>query len=148
MSLPLSEFADRLNRIMPVIMKEFVRRNTADLFKVKVTLPQLLVLQFLSEQQEARMTDLAHFLRVSTAAVTGLVDRLVRSGHILRVFDQDDRRIIRIRLTAKGSELMRKINQQRRDMVIHVFGKITESERQDYLRILTRIHKVLTEEEG
>lgn len=146
MSISLSEFADKLNQIVPVIMKEFARRNTNELSKGKITLPQLLTLGFLNEKGDSRMTDLARFMKVSTAAMTGVVDRLVRDAYILRVFDPQDRRIIKVKLTHKGAELIRKINQQRRRMAINIFGRISDSERDDYLRILTRIHDILTKE--
>jgi len=146
MSISLSEFADKLNQIMPVIMKEFARRNTNELSKGKISLPQLLTLGFLNEKGESRMTDLARFMKVSTAAMTGVVDRLVRDAYILRVYDPQDRRIIRVKLTHKGAELIRKINQQKRRMTINIFGKISDSERDNYLRILTRIHDILTKE--
>jgi len=147
MAISLNEFADRLNKIIPLIMKVFARRSTNELYKEKVTLPQLLVLAFLDEQGESRMTDLARFMKVSTAAMTGIVGRLVRYGYILRVYDPKDRRIIKVKLNAKGTSLIKKIAQQRRRMVINVFGKISESEREDYLRILTRIRDILTKEE-
>jgi DNA-binding MarR family transcriptional regulator len=147
MSLSLPEFADRLNKIMPLIGREFFRRNTNELSQGKITLPQLLVLDFLSENGPSRMTDLAHFIKVSTAAMTGVIERLVRHGYVLRVYEPRDRRIIRIRLIPKGSDLIEKINRQKRETVIHIFGRISESERQDYLRILTRIKDILTTEE-
>lgn len=143
----LSEFADRLNQVMPLIIKEFTRRQANELYQGKITLPQFLILNFLSGQDESKMKDLAHFMGVSTAAMTGIVDRLVKYGYVTRVFDPKDRRIIKIRLLAKGLELVRKINQQRRQMLIKIFGKISQSEREDYLRILMRIHDILTEEE-
>jgi DNA-binding MarR family transcriptional regulator len=147
MSISLNEFADRLNKIMPVIMKGFARRSTNELYKGKITLPQLLVLAYLDEQGESRMTDLARFIKVSTAAMTGIVDRLVRYGYLLRVYDPKDRRIIKVKLNAKGASLIKKIAQQRRKMAINIFGKISEAEREDYLRILTRIRDILTKEE-
>ena len=147
MSISLNEFADRLNKIMPVIMKEFLRRQTNELYKGKITLPQLLILVFLNGQGESRMTDLARFMKVSTAAMTGMVDRLVRYGYLLRIYEPKDRRIIKVKLSAKGAGLVKKIDRQRRNMVISIFDKISEAERGDYLRILTRIYDILTKEQ-
>jgi DNA-binding MarR family transcriptional regulator len=147
MPVSLNEFADRLNKIIPVVMKAFIRRSTQELYKGKITLPQLLILAFLEEQGESRMTDLARFMKVSTAAMTGIVDRLVRYGYLLRVYDPKDRRTIKVRLNSRGLELIKKIAQQRRKMVISIFGQISEAEREEYLRILTRIHDILTKEE-
>jgi len=143
MSLPLGEFADKLNQIMPVIMIEFIRRNADELSRGKITPPQLLTLSFLNEKGESRMTDLARFMKVSTAAMTGVVERLVRDAYALRVFDPQDRRIIKIRLTSKGSELIKKINQQKRRMFIDIFSQISPTERKHYLSILEKIAKIL-----
>jgi MarR family transcriptional regulator, organic hydroperoxide resistance regulator len=143
----IPEFADKLNRLIPSILREFLKRNTNELSKGKITLHQFLVLCFLEEKGESRMTDLARFFRVSTAAATGIVNRLVKCSYLTRVFDPGDRRIIKVRLTAKGCAIVEKINRQRRDMVVSVFGRLTEAERQEYLKILTRIHDMLTEDE-
>ena len=143
--LSLSEFADKMNRLMPVVIKEFARRQVNELYKGKITLPQFFSLNFLNEQGESRMTDLAYFMNVTTAATTGIVDRLVRDNYVARSYNPDDRRIVKVRLTPKGYELVKKVNQQRRQMIIKIFGKISEVDRQDYLRILMQIKDILNE---
>ena len=140
----LLQFADKMNEVMPGIIQGFARRQADELYKGKITLPQFLILDFLSQQGESKMTDMAHFMHVSTAAMTGIVDRLVGYGYVVRVYDPEDRRIIKIKLTPGGNELVRKINEQRRRMVIKIFGSISETDRQDYLRILMQIKEILT----
>ena len=144
--LSLSEFADRMQEIMPVIFREFASRHSSELFKVKITMPQFLVLNFLNVSGESKMKDLAQGMYVTTAAMTGIVDRLVRDSFVQRTYDPEDRRIIKIRLTPKGLKLVKKVNQQRRQMIVRIFGKIPESDRQDYLRILTQVKDVLNKE--
>jgi len=142
----LLEFADKMNEVMPGIIQGFARRQADELYKGKITLPQFLILDFLSQQGESRMTDMAHFMHVTTAAMTGIVDRLVGYGYVVRVYEPEDRRIIKIKLTSHGNELVRKINEQRRSMVIKIFGSISGTDRQDYLRILMQIREILTKE--
>ncbi len=141
--MAISEFADNLNKILPVIMKEFSRRLGSEFNTGRITLPQFLILQFLHQERIMRMTDLANFMQVTTAAMTGIVDRLLKSGYVAREYDSDDRRIIKVKLTPKGMELFKKVNQQRRQMIIDIFGKISEQDRADYLRILTQIKEML-----
>lgn len=141
----LLEFARKMNELMPAVIQGFARRQADELYKGKITLPQFLALDFLNRRGECKMTDMAHFMQVTTAAVTGTVDRLVRDGYVVRVYDPDDRRIIRIKLTAKGMELVTRINQQRRRMLIKIFGKLSEAERKEHLRLLMRIHGILSE---
>lgn len=139
----LSEFADKMNELMPTVIKEFARRQANELYKGKITLPQFLVLAFLVREGESKMTLLARFMGVSTAAMTGIVDRLVRDNYALRQSQAGDRRIIKIKLTSRGAQLVSKINAQRKQMILNIFGKISERDRQDYLRILMRVKDVL-----
>jgi DNA-binding MarR family transcriptional regulator len=131
---------------MPVVMKEFSRRQVDELYKGKITLPQFLILDFLYSHGSSKMKDLASFMGVTTAAMTGIVDRVVRDGYASRQYDANDRRIIKIVSTPRGALLVRKINDERRRMVIKIFGRVSEQERSDYLRILTHIKDILLEE--
>jgi DNA-binding MarR family transcriptional regulator len=144
----LLDFANKVNEIMPLMIREFARRQINELFKGKITLPQFLLLEFLQKEGESRMTDVAHFINVTTAAVTGIVERLVRDGYLVRSYDTADRRIIRVNLTAKGNALIKKMDQQRREMVIDIFGKMSEPDRRDYLRILLKIKEILQKEKA
>jgi len=141
--ITLSEFADKINQIMPVISKEFARHQTNDLYKGKITFPQFLILELLYNDEESNMTDLAKFMHVTTAAMTGIVERLVRDKYVQRAYEPEDRRIIKVKLTEKGSALVKTISNQRRKMVIDIFGKISDADRQEYLRILTHIKDIL-----
>lgn len=51
--------------------------------------------------------ELAELLRISTASVTALIDRLVRAGHVVREANPDDRRSIVLRTTGSGDERVR-----------------------------------------
>lgn len=145
--ISIADFAQKMNRIMPEIMKGFARRQNNDVYKGKITLPQLLILELLSRQGASKMTDLAKFMKVTTAASTGIVQRLVLLGYVQREYDQSDRRIIRIRLSIKGTELLKKINQQRTQSVTKIFGQISENDRGEYLRILMQVKDILDKEE-
>jgi DNA-binding MarR family transcriptional regulator len=144
--IPINVFAEKLNEIIPVLMKEFAKRQENDLFKGKLTFPQFVVLNTLHHEGPTKMTDLAHFMRVTTAAMTGIVNRLVRAGYVLRAVDPKDRRIIKVKLDAKGLGVVSKVEAERRHMIIEIFGRISEIERDDYLRILTHIRDILLEQ--
>ena len=146
--ISIDDFAIKMNQIMPEIMKGFTRRQCNDVYKGKITLPQLLVLELLSRQGASKMSDLAKFMQVTTAASTGIVQRLVRLGYVQREYDGRDRRIVRIKLIPKGAELIKKISQQRTQSVVRIFGQISQEDRQEYLRILMKVRDVLEKEEN
>ncbi len=147
-NISLAEFADKVDEIMPVIAREFLKQKVDNLFKVRLTMPQMIVLNMLDRHGESKMTDLAHFINVTTAAMTGVVDRLVRDGYVRRASDPKDRRIIRTALTAKGKRLVDDIAKERKRMMVKVFGMISQAEREAYLNILTHIQEHLKEPEG
>jgi len=141
MPVPIHEFADRLNEIIPALMRETFRQQANELGKGKITVPQFVILDFLRRHKEARMTDLARFIGVTTAAMTGLIGRLVNYKYVERVFDPRDRRIIKIKLTTEGNKIVTKINRQRRETIIKIFDSVSEHDRAEYLRILTKIYE-------
>lgn len=145
--ISLSEFVNELNKIMPEIMRGFMRKQENELLKGKITLPQFLILDFLNKKVEVKMTDIAHFLEVSTPCATNMVDRLVKQGYLLRIYDLKDRRIIRIRLTSKGASLVEKINAQRNQRTTEIFSKLSSYERSTYLKILKRIRDIISQKE-
>lgn len=144
--LSLLEFADKMNTVMPIIAKEFASRQMNELYKGKITLPQFLLLELLDKQGESKMTVLARFMKVTTAAMTGIVDRLVRDDYAVRVYEPEDRRIIKVKLTSKGADLVKRINHQRRKMIIEIFARISKEDRQDYLGVLMQIRDILIQE--
>jgi DNA-binding MarR family transcriptional regulator len=146
--ISIHEFADKMNEVMPVTIKEFSRRQANELYKGKITLQQFLVLEFLHRHGESKMKDLADFLHISTAAMTGIGDRLVRDGYAVRIDDPEDRRITRVKLTAKGDNLVKKISHQRREMVVDIFGQLSGQDRRDYLRILMQVKDILLKGNG
>jgi DNA-binding MarR family transcriptional regulator len=137
--IPLSEFADKVNELMPAIAREFMRQQPPAFHKMRLTLPQFVILDYLSREGESKMSDLARAMNVSTAAMTGLIDRLVRERYVLRHSDPKDRRIVNIALTEKGQKIIKYMVQQKRQMIINVFGRISEAERNQYIKILTHI---------
>lgn len=141
----LAEFADRVGELMPVISREFLRHQSGDFYKIKITLPQFVVLDTLNRYGESRMSDLARYMNVTTAAITGIADRLVRDGYIVRTYDAKDRRIVKVKLTGKGIGAIEKSIEHRKKMMMDMFGVISQREREEYLKILTHIHDHIVE---
>jgi len=135
----LSDFADKVTELMMVISKEFFNHKTGEFYKTKVTIPQYVVMEILYKSGEPRMTDLANSIKVTTAAMTGIVERLVRDGYVERSNDLKDRRSIRVRLTLKGDRVVKAILKERKEITSKIFSVISQKEREEYLRILMHI---------
>ena len=104
----------RLLKAHGLILRELRRRVPEDL-----TLPQFDVLAQLHRRGDAGMTpgELTRELLVTAGNVTGIVDRLQALGLVERRRLAEDRRVVRVRMTARGRRLMqRAIPRHRRDV--------------------------------
>ena len=69
------------------------------------TLPKFDVMAALARKGAGMtMTEVSRFLMVSNGNVTGLVDRLVAEGMVVRLAHEGDRRATFVRLTPKGAQ--------------------------------------------
>jgi DNA-binding MarR family transcriptional regulator len=89
--------------------REFLLNLSKDLSRGNVSFAQFYLLSYLSTSRELTMTDIARKMGHSTAAATGLVDRLEKLGYVERMHAADDRRKVMVRITAKGMELVAKL---------------------------------------
>ncbi|TNF57618.1 MAG: MarR family transcriptional regulator [Rhodobacteraceae bacterium] len=87
----------RVTREVEGELREKLRRDHA------TTLPRFDVMAALSRNPEGlKMSELSGVLRVSNGNVTGIIERLVEEGHVLRAVVDGDRRAFSVRLTEAG----------------------------------------------
>ena len=74
-----------------------------------ISIPQLLVLQYLSEQEDykASAKDIKNYINLNASTVSGIVHRLEEKGLVARLPNSKDRRGMFVTLTAKGAELLK-----------------------------------------
>lgn len=139
------KFSKRLNELMPNLIREFTKRQKNPLAKGEISLPQLLVLNFIKNKGEAIMSEISRHMATTLSAATGIVDRLVQAHLLTRQRDEEDRRLVKITLTRKGREIVESVERERFLLIKDVFGKLSEKERQSYLEILEKVYRVLRE---
>ena len=90
----------RLLRAVRVVEVDLRRRLRAEFGE---TLPRFDVMAALARQTTGMtMTEVSRHLMVSNGNVTGIVDRLVTEGRVVRIANAKDRRATFVRLTPKG----------------------------------------------
>lgn len=84
-------------RVVEVALRRRLRAEFGE------TLPRFDVMAALARQKTGMtMTEVSRFLMVSNGNVTGIIDRLVAEGLVVRVANQQDRRATVVRATPKG----------------------------------------------
>lgn len=95
----------RLNMTFQLIYSEIQKT----LKKEKLTMPQLDIIVCIGRAEGLTLGDISERLMVTGGNITGVMDRLEKSGFVYRDRDKIDRRIVRAQLTTKGFQLHREI---------------------------------------
>lgn len=122
-SASLHADADRLADFVLFTQRSCILNLSTELNKGNVSFPQFFLLAYLSSEEYLTMSDIAKKMGHSTAAATGLVDRLEKLGYVERVHAAEDRRKIMVRITNKGVELVGKM---RKEIATDLAGILSE----------------------
>ena len=76
----------------------------------------------------------------TSAAASGLVDRLENLGYVVRSSAREDRRKVMVCITAKGSALVRRIREEMVGNLMKVMTHLTPVEQKAWLQIYTKIY--------
>ena len=92
----------------------FSQRNcilklSPELTQGRISYPQFFLLTYLAEEECLSMSSIARMMGHSTAAATGMVDKLQELGHLKRYTAAADRRKIMVRITDQGRELIERM---------------------------------------
>ena len=119
------------------VIESEVRRRLRDSFDV--TLPRFdLMAQLYRAPKAMTLGELSQRMMVSNGNVTGLVERLVESGHLDRRTSDADRRVQVIRLTKAGRAEFRKMAAEHELWIADVFGDLTPKDVRELMRLLAK----------
>jgi DNA-binding MarR family transcriptional regulator len=104
--------ADRLADFVLLTQRSCILNLSTELNKGNVSFPQFFLLTYLSSEEYLTMSDIAKKMGHSTAAATGLVDRLEKLSYVERIHAAEDRRKIMVRITQKGTELVSRMRKE------------------------------------
>lgn len=102
--------------------------------------PQCLVLKAIDTNGPSSLAELSRYLNVSSANMTGLVDRLEKKGLVKRGSKEGDRRITIVVLTETGKPLSRSVPDPIEEKLIHGLDHVSTDELK---KITDAIHEVV-----
>ena len=105
----------------------------------QVTASQMKLLKLVAMTDSYTLGDVASFLRVSNAAASKAVDRLVRRDLLRRTEDQQDRRVLHLHLTRAGSRLLAAYENARQRKLQSIFVQFPSEELQRTSELLDRL---------
>jgi DNA-binding MarR family transcriptional regulator len=91
----------------------------------------------------ASPADLAERSDVTRATMTGLIDTLERDGFVKREHAPGDRRMMQVRLTAKGGAFLDRILPGYFRRIAAVMSRLTEAQRKTLVSLMLTIHDAI-----
>lgn len=101
-SQEVAAIIDNLRRVFQAV-NEYSKKAEG---QTGLTGPQLWTIKVVAEFSSIRVSDLARRMYLHPATVVGIIDRLEAKGFVSRVRSSDDRRVVWVKLTKHGEELI------------------------------------------
>lgn len=129
--------------IILVFQRSLLNNLSAELSRGNVSFAQFFLLTALEGGAAMTMSSIAARMRHTTAAATGLVDRLEALGYVARAHATDDRRKVLVRITAQGRALVARTKEDMVHNLNAVMTYLTGSEQKAWVQIYRKIYGVL-----
>ena len=107
---------------------------------------QLFTLRTLRKRGALTMSALADALGVSQPSANGMIERLVETGLVARVRDDEDRRIVRVRLTPEGIERLARGEERRARALVRYFSVLDDGELAALVRLFEKVDATIAAE--
>jgi DNA-binding MarR family transcriptional regulator len=116
------------------------------LMRLGVSMTQLHVLSLLQGHGDLPMSRLAEMTDVSLSNTTGLVDRIEERGLVERVRVPEDRRVVLVRLTAAGRELLESVELLRTATLRRILDRLAPDQLERLAAAAADLRAALAEE--
>jgi DNA-binding MarR family transcriptional regulator len=126
--------------LLPDLERAFHTDKPQKILHIDISLPEIFVLGRLSSKEEPSMSELGRSISMDPSTLTRTVDKLVKKEYVVRKPDLEDRRVVRVAITAKGKKIISKLEKQRKKHVESILHQMTSSEIRDLLNILKTLH--------
>lgn len=129
---------------MPLFHKSMAHMNECCVEEMNLTPHQFIVLKIIANTDNCIMSDLSNNLGVTMGNMTTMLDRLIKEGFAARKQEPDDRRVVGVRLTNKGKDIVAKATKKRQNILLNMLKKLSNKDIETMLKL---IEKIVTNQE-
>jgi DNA-binding MarR family transcriptional regulator len=96
-------------------------------------------LMYLYRKDKATVNDLSNETSITSGATSLAIKSLEAMGHVERIRDKEDRRVVWVSLTRKGKETIEEISHKRAKLCEELLENLTETEKEIFLLIMKKM---------
>ncbi|MEM8604208.1 MAG: MarR family transcriptional regulator [Cyanobacteria bacterium P01_H01_bin.121] len=131
--------ADELTKYIAVLADLFEVAQESSGEAVNLNKQECRVINVVGQFQPLMMREIAERAKLSITNTTGIVDKLVKRQCLRRDRSDEDRRIVRIRLTPEGEEIYAMEVENYRKVSRAILAGLDEPEQQEMLRMMRQV---------
>ncbi len=137
----LDSYVERLQNSFETTMRKIIS-EVSESKDCDLTRAQYYILYMLSKKPYYTSSDLAQKLEVKPSAVTVMIDRLLNTNLVTRERDENDRRIVKIKITTEGTNILKKAMQKRNEIYKRYLSHLEEHELDSLLNIYEKLARI------
>ncbi|MDP5172186.1 MAG: MarR family transcriptional regulator [Bacteroidia bacterium] len=114
--------------------------------EIEVTTDQWVILKAIAEKEGSSQQEISELTFREPAAITRMLDHLIKQGFVSKQIDDADRRKQLLFLTETGSQLYQRAMPIVKSIREHALTDLTEAERDTFRNILKRVYGAIQED--
>jgi MarR family transcriptional regulator, organic hydroperoxide resistance regulator len=118
----VAEIIDNLRRVFQVVNEQSKKAEHA----TGLTGPQLWAIKTIAQEAPIMVSEIARRMYLHPATVVGILDRLEKQGLVIRIRSTEDRRVVKVELTAQGQALVKKAPKVAQGLLVEGLEKLNE----------------------
>ncbi|MDT2046873.1 MarR family transcriptional regulator [Priestia aryabhattai] len=143
----VKEQLESIDQIKEALVKY---RNTVigekyDLLPYHLTPTKETILKTVYDKESCIVSDITKVLGLSPGAITIVLNQLEDEQLVTRIYKKKNRRSVWIELTEKGKNVVETLQKTRTDFWVNILSNLTDEERSQYIHIMQKLSKTLSE---
>ncbi len=115
------------------------------LIDLNLTIPQFTALQILINHGDMTIGELSEKMALACSTITDLVDRMEKSGLVVRRRDDRDKRVVRVIVLPKGFDIVEKVLEKRVKFLEEKLNSFSNEEKSMLNNVLDKLYSSIEE---
>jgi MarR family transcriptional regulator, organic hydroperoxide resistance regulator len=104
---------------------------------------QFFVLRILQNKGRVSSSDLAEEFQVKPSAITAMVERMYKNEFVTRERDEKDRRVVYIKITKKGENVLQKSHKKRNEIIEKYMSQLEPEELEGMVNAFEKLAQII-----
>lgn len=114
--------------------------------ELNITVPQFTALQSLIHHGSMTIGQLSQHMALACSTITDLIDRMEKSGLVIRKKDDKDKRVVIVAVLPKGFDILESVLEKRRNYLSMQLDGFSKLELEEFNNSLKKLYKSIAKE--